>query len=51
MAVSAGGFLYIAAADLLPELHRRKGDGNPFVKLATFSAGLGVIALLGLIAH
>lgn len=51
MAASAGGFLYIAAADLLPELHRRKGDGSPFAKLASFSLGLGVIALLALIAH
>lgn len=51
MAASAGGFLYIAAADLLPELHRRKGDGRAIVKLATFSAGLGTIALLGLLLH
>lgn len=47
MAASAGGFLYIAAANLLPELHRRRGDGSPFIKLLAFGMGLGIIASLG----
>jgi len=44
MALSAGGFIYIAAADLLPELHRRK-SGAPILKLVSFGAGVAVIAI------
>lgn len=51
LAASAGGFLYIAAADLLPELHRRRSDGRGIVKFLAFGAGLGVIAALSLVAH
>lgn len=51
MAVSAGGFIYIAAADLLPELQRRESDHGPFVKLLSFSAGIAVIAALDLFIH
>lgn len=45
MAASAGGFVYIAAADLLPELQRRR-TGSALPKLLAFSGGLGCIAIL-----
>lgn len=51
MALSAGGFIYIASADLLPELQRQKSDSGPFPKLFSFCAGLGTIALLGALVH
>ena len=53
VAATAGMFLYIAAADLLPELHRhgpRPGAGRgPPVGLvgALFLAGIAVVVLLG----
>lgn len=45
VAISAGGFLYIAAASILPELRHQK-TGTPLVRVLAFCAGLGVIGLL-----
>ncbi|MBI3542182.1 MAG: ZIP family metal transporter [Deltaproteobacteria bacterium] len=45
LSVSAGGFLYIASANLLPELHRQK-QGGAVSKLLAFCSGLGTIAIL-----
>lgn len=49
LAISAGGFIYIAAADLLPELHRHQTEIHPAKKLLALFSGLGVIALVGLL--
>jgi zinc and cadmium transporter len=49
LAISAGGFIYIAAADLLPALHRHKPDAAPLPKLLSFCAGLGIMMLLEVI--
>jgi zinc and cadmium transporter len=47
--VAAGGFLYVACADLVPELHRRaRGVGLLPVALA-LAAGVLVVALLPLL--
>jgi zinc and cadmium transporter len=44
--VTAGGFVYIAAADLIPELqHDRSGRGL-FVQVGLISLGMGVMGLL-----
>ena len=52
LAFSAGGFIYIAAADLLPELYRRDDQTKPFVKLLFFALGIAVIGLTNiLVAH
>ncbi|MEW6057064.1 MAG: ZIP family metal transporter [Bdellovibrionota bacterium] len=51
MALSAGGFIYIAAADLLPELQRRKDTKRRFVKFISFCAGVGIIGLIKLFLH
>lgn len=47
--ITAGGFLYIAAADLIPELHHHTGDRHSGLILTGFLGGLGLMfALLGL---
>lgn len=46
LGISAGGFIYIAAADLLPELHRRRKDGSAAFKLVAFCFGMATIAAL-----
>jgi zinc and cadmium transporter len=46
MAISAGGFLYIASADLLPELQRQKGECGAAKRLISFSAGIVIVATL-----
>jgi zinc and cadmium transporter len=47
MPIASGGFLYIACADLVPELRRRaKGKALLGVGLA-LAAGIGLIALVG----
>lgn len=55
VAAAAGMFIYIAAADLLPELHRhRAGDGEralPGLVGAMFVAGIAVIVLLAQLVH
>jgi zinc and cadmium transporter len=56
VAAAAGMFLYIAAADLLPELHRhgpgRDGDGGvPGLVGAAFVGGIVVIVLLAQLVH
>ena len=41
-----GGFLYIANADLIPELHKDVKLSNSFIQLLSLMAGVGVMALL-----
>jgi len=41
-----GGFLYIANADLIPELHKDVKLSNSFLQLLSLIAGVGVMALL-----
>ncbi len=45
-AFSAGGFIYIAAADLLPELQNHKGDSKPYGRIIMFIVGILIISLL-----
>lgn len=44
LAVAAAGFLYIAMAGLVPELHRRADLRTSLAQLAGMAAGVGVIA-------
>lgn len=46
VAVTAGGFVYIAGADLIPELQRETRPATSFVQLAGLAAGVGVMAVL-----
>jgi zinc and cadmium transporter len=46
LAFAAGNFLYIAMADLIPDLHRGGVEGGPFRQLLLIGAGIFTIALL-----
>jgi zinc and cadmium transporter len=48
LAVSAASFIYIAAADLIPALHRRATPAAALGQLALLLAGIATIALFGL---
>lgn len=44
--LTIGGFLYIANADLIPELHKEVKPLNSLIQLVSFIAGIGVMLLL-----
>lgn len=43
---AAGGFIYMALVDLMPELHKRACYGKLSSQIATLLAGIGVMGLL-----
>lgn len=43
---AAGGFIYIAATDLMPELHKRTQAKESLIQLVTISTGIGVMLFL-----
>ncbi|MCP8307549.1 MAG: ZIP family metal transporter [archaeon] len=47
--LAAGGFIYIAATDLLPELHKREKMKDSIVQLTVLSLGILLIWSLGMI--
>ena len=49
IAFTAGGFIYIAAADLLPELHKQKDAKRANLAFITFILGLIFMALIKMI--
>lgn len=44
--LAAGGFIYIAGSDLIPELHKETDPKKSAVQLLSFVAGIGVMLLL-----
>ncbi len=44
--IAAGGFIYIAGADLIPELHKETEFKGSLFQLVAFLLGIGVMALL-----
>lgn len=46
---AAGGFIYIAGSDLIPELHKETNPAKSAVQLIAFIAGIGVMLLLLLV--
>ncbi len=46
---AAGGFIYVAGADLIPELHKEVNVKKSIFQLSAFIAGIGVMMLLLLI--
>ena len=46
LAFASGNFLYVAMADLIPDLHRGGVRGGPFHQLALITAGVLTIVLL-----
>ena len=51
LAVAAASFVYIAVADLIPDLHRRLAPGETARQLALIALGVGVVALGHTFAH
>ena len=47
--VAAGGFIYLAGSDLIPELHKESGLVKSILQLIAILAGLSMMALLLLI--
>lgn len=45
-AVTAGGFIYVAASDLIPELHKESKLGKSLVAFVCFLVGIGLMILL-----
>jgi zinc and cadmium transporter len=43
---AAGGFIYIAGSDLIPELHKSNGNGQSVWQLFYFLAGIGIMLAL-----
>ena len=41
---AAGGFIYIAATDLMPELHKKSRAGESVVQLISILGGIGLMA-------
>jgi zinc and cadmium transporter len=51
VAFAASGFIYIALADLVPDLHRQRGRLESAKQLLLLAAGVAVAALASSIAH
>ena len=49
LSVAAAGFLYVAMADLIPDLHRGRIDAKTFRQLGLAVAGIGTVVLLNLL--
>ncbi len=43
--IAAGGFIYISASDLVPELHKQKDEKRAFFSLIAFMLGIGLMFL------
>ena len=46
LSYAAGSFLYVAMADLIPDLHRGGIEGGPLKQLLLIGAGILTIVLL-----
>jgi len=44
--ITAGGFIYISASDLIPELHKESKFGKSLIAFVCFFAGVGLMFLL-----
>lgn len=49
--IAGGGFIYIALADLIPELHKSKKGGDFFTQVIFFIIGVGIMLALTLLEH
>src|SRR3989338_2077993 len=46
LSLAAGGFIYIAASDLVPELQKTKNLGHSLIQIAAIAIGFSILALL-----
>ncbi len=51
LALAASGFIYIALADLVPDMHRQRAARTSAGQVALLALGIAVSALAALIAH
>jgi zinc and cadmium transporter len=51
LVVAAASFIYIAVADLVPELHRHRRFRDASAQLALMVAGVATVQVVGLFAH
>ncbi|MFA4937090.1 MAG: ZIP family metal transporter [Patescibacteria group bacterium] len=51
LALTAGGFIYIATVDLIPELHKESNLGKSLIQLVALLFGIGLMALFLLIGE
>jgi zinc and cadmium transporter len=51
LVVAAASFIYVAIADLVPELHRQRRVGDAAAQLVLLLAGIGTVQLIGLFAQ
>jgi len=49
LALAASSFLYIAIADLIPEIHKNTPPGRGFFQVVFMGVGIGVMALFTMI--
>jgi len=49
IAFSAGGFIYLSASELIPELHKEKSFKKSVVQFVMFILGIVLIWSLGII--
>ena len=47
--LAAGGFIYIAGSDLVPELNKESTPGKSLVQMLAIGAGVGLMLLLGML--
>ncbi|MFZ2039009.1 MAG: ZIP family metal transporter [Minisyncoccia bacterium] len=46
IAIAAGGFIYIAGSDLVPQLHKQSKVGESLIQLISILVGVGIMLLL-----
>ncbi len=51
LALVAGNFLYVAAADLIPELHHKHGSRSSIMQIILILAGVLLVATIGTFVH
>jgi zinc and cadmium transporter len=47
--VTAGGFIYIAGSDLLPELHRESDPTKSVIQMIAMAAGVALMVTLAIL--
>jgi zinc and cadmium transporter len=51
LAVAGGGFIYLSASELIPELRDERNTVRSMMQFSVFALGLVVIWYLGIIVH
>ena len=49
--ITAGGFIYIAGSDLIPEIHKELKLSGSLLQVLAMAAGSGLMLLVKLLEH